>query len=167
MASPIHRYYIEQQLMKFSQQSEAYNFSLPDVNGNYISLKDLKGKAVLIDFWFTGCTACISFHKVLEKNIVPFYKDADVVFVTIGLDTEKEKWLKSVKTGFYTNDYSINLFTEGLGFAHPLATYYNIQGCPTLLLIDPKGNISSANPAWDPVKLCEEINALLKKSRPE
>jgi thiol-disulfide isomerase/thioredoxin len=167
MNSPVYKQYVENQLRKFSRGSLAYNFSLPDSDGRYVSLSDFKGKVVLMDFWFTGCSACISLSKDLVKKVIPDFKDSLVVFVSICLDKEKSKWIKSINSGLYTSGHSINLFTDGLGFAHPLIANYNIQGCPALLLIDGEGKVASARPQWDPEKLCAEIRFAIKNnSRP-
>lgn len=162
MQTPIYKQYLEERLRKLSKGSPAYNFSLSDMNGKMVSLSDFKGKAVLLDFWFTGCSACVELSKEMDKSVIPKFKDSSVVFVSICLDKEREKWIKSVGTGKYTNEESINLFTDGLAFDHPLVKYYNIQGCPTLLLIDKEGRISSSNPHRDPVQLIEDIKSAIK-----
>lgn len=168
MRSAVYKRYLEVQLERLSRQSIAYNFSLPDSNGRYVSLSDFKGKVVLIDFWFTGCSSCISLSKDLVKKVIPIFQDSSVVFVSICLDKEKSKWVKSISSGLYTSGHSINLFTGGVGFEHPLVDYYNITGCPVLLLIDAEGRIASASPSWDPEKLCSEITSAIKKdSRPD
>lgn len=164
MTNPLYKEFLMQQLKKNSVGSLAYNFYLPDSNGKYFSLGDFKGNVVLIDFWFTGCSACINLSKVLENEVIPIFKDAPVIFVSICLDREENTWIKSINTGLYTSEHSINLFTEGLGFSHPLVTNYGIQECPKLLLIDQKGRIASTSPSWNSGALCTEIKKVLKNS---
>ncbi|WP_159478078.1 peroxiredoxin [Dyadobacter sp. 3J3] len=122
-----------------------FAFSLPDASGNYIKLEDLKGKVVFVDFWFTGCGGCTDyFSKVLSKAEEHF-EGKDIVFVTISGDLGKPLWLRSVKSGTYVSDKSVNLFTEGKGFKHPAISHYNFESYPSLLLIDRNGKIQEFN----------------------
>lgn len=69
-------------------------FSLKDKEGKIISLSDLKGKYVLIDFWKTWSKSCIreiSFSKKLEEE----FRD-DVTFVYICISSDKKTWQKVI-----------------------------------------------------------------------
>lgn len=77
----------------------AYDFTLPDVNGKMVSMKEFAGKVVLIDVWATWCGPCKAQMPFL-KEVEEHYKGNDnVVFVGISLDAEKdrEKWLTMIK----------------------------------------------------------------------
>lgn len=119
----------------------AYDFSLPDTAGNMVGLNDFKGKMVLLDFWFTGCRACTHYAKTLGKAHEAFKGNSDMVFMTISIDKDWERWRKSVAGGVYTAPGSINLFTDGKGSSHPIIKHYDIYGYPHPLLIDKEGKI--------------------------
>ena len=119
---------------------DAYPFSLPDSAGRLYTLKDFEGKLVIMDFWFTGCMACENLAKVMIP-IAKELKDEKVVFVTVSIDTKKEIWLRSLKSGKFTNGHSVNLYTEGKGHFHELIKHYNINSYPQLILIDSKGKL--------------------------
>lgn len=40
-------------------EAEAPDFKLPDLQGRQRSLRELRGKVVLLNFWFTGCPPCV------------------------------------------------------------------------------------------------------------
>ncbi|AYL94214.1 TlpA family protein disulfide reductase [Mucilaginibacter celer] len=120
--------------------ARAYDFSLPDTAGKLVHSGDFKDKVVLMDFWFTGCGACLKIKPELEK-IEKLYQGKDVVFISVGLDKSKTQWLSSVRQNKYSTRQSKNLFTESQAFNHPIARHYNITGCPTLILVDRNGNI--------------------------
>ena len=54
----------------------APDFSATDIDGNPISLKDYRGKIVLLDFWSTTCGPCIGEIPNVKK-VYDAYKDMD------------------------------------------------------------------------------------------
>jgi len=124
---------------------KAYNFSLTDVNGKRVTLNQFKGKVVFIDFWFTGCEHCKIYFKNTLNSIEEKYEyNSNIVFITVSIDKSKEKWLNSIAKDSYTSAKAVNLYTDGLGDAHPLIQYYNISSFPRLMLIDRNGRIIKA-----------------------
>jgi len=131
--------------------AEAYNFMLPNEYGKMVQLTDFRGKVVFLDFWFTGCSACSLYYQhVLAEVEKHFKNNPDIVFISISVDRDREKWLKSIrgesKTGYqYTSDDAVNLFTDGKASKHPVIEKYKVLGYPRPLLIDRKGVIITAN----------------------
>ncbi len=162
MGDRMYKNYLIKQLHHQEKGSVAYNFSLPDSSGKDIQLSMYRGKIVLMDFWFSGCYSCGKFSETLEKEVINNFNDSSVVFVSICIDKEKDKWLKSLQSGHYSTPRSINVYTEGKGLDHPVVKYYNIQGCPYILLIDREGNIYSATPPREGKELCSLINEAMK-----
>ncbi|SDE94517.1 Peroxiredoxin [Mucilaginibacter pineti] len=124
---------------------DAFPFSLPDSTGKIIKLTDYRGKVVVVDFWFTGCGACLVLAKKMGP-IIESFKGRDVVFVTINVDKVKRYWVGSLKEGKYTHKGNVNLYTDGLGEQHPILSHYNVTAYPKLLIIDKSGRILSAEP---------------------
>jgi thiol-disulfide isomerase/thioredoxin len=120
--------------------AQAYNFTLPDVNGLKHSLSEYIGKVVFIDFWFTGCGNCLRVAPYLAK-IEKEFSNKPVVFLSINLDNQKSQWINSVRSTKYSSKYSINLFTEGKAFRHPVSEFYEVDGGPTLIMIDKSGRL--------------------------
>jgi cytochrome oxidase Cu insertion factor (SCO1/SenC/PrrC family) len=120
----------------------AANFGLPDSAGKTVHLSDFKGKVVLIDFWFTGCTACGKLYRNELAQVEAHFKEDDrVVFLTINIDTYRELWLKSIKSGNYTSLSATNLNTGGPGVQSEVLKEYKVTGFPRLFLVDKKGRI--------------------------
>ncbi|WP_295664708.1 TlpA disulfide reductase family protein [uncultured Mucilaginibacter sp.] len=125
--------------------ADAYNFSLVDENGRKIELNDFKGKVIVLDFWYTGCGNCARLAPDmirLEKE----FRGSPVVFIGIGIDKQKKLWLKSVKSGVYTNPGIKNLYTDGNGAKDPVLLHYNVTGYPTLILISKLGKVVNLKP---------------------
>jgi len=130
-------------------------FTLLDENNRAVSLKEFKGKLVVLDFWFTGCGACKVLAPrmhVLEKK----YAHYPVVFITVSIDKKREQWLATLKTNEYSSPLSINLYAGGKGYADVVVRDYDVQGCPTVILIDKDGKLGPK-----PVLEVDEISRLI------
>lgn len=148
--------------------SEAYDFSLTDAYGNKVRLADFSGKAVFIDFWYTGCGGCAEYYKNVLKPVKEYFMDNDeVVFMTISIDPDPVKWKNSIKMGYYTSEDAVNLYTEGLAGRHPVIKHYGVNAYPRPLLVDKKSRIFNADKKdlrmGGPEKLISVIKECLKQ----
>lgn len=60
-------------------------FSVTSLGGKKISLESLRGKVVVLNFWFAGCQPCVAEIPELNK-LVSEFKDRDVVFLALTWD---------------------------------------------------------------------------------
>ncbi|MBH2003263.1 MAG: TlpA family protein disulfide reductase [Sphingobacteriia bacterium] len=146
----------------------AYNFTLPDLSGNKVSMESLKGKVVVMDFWGTGCGPCIKLHPIFDKVVDYFSDNSNIIFLSVSLDEDSLKWRNSVMGGKYTctsKPNLLNIYTDGLGHNHPMIKYHNIRGIPAMVLVNSIGNIEE-NPTdpWseDGKGLIKKIELLIK-----
>ncbi|AFL85097.1 thiol-disulfide isomerase-like thioredoxin [Belliella baltica DSM 15883] len=139
------------------------NFEFENLNGEKVKLEDFEGKTVLLDFWFTGCKACINFYEAhLHKVEKHFEGSEDFVLISISMDSDYEKWKKSVEGGRYSSPTGINLYTNGEGFDHSFLKQYNIVGAPHQLLIDGEGRmVQSGGLQLMPEELVEILEEVL------
>lgn len=135
ISSPAYVTELAQLKRKFTGQ-KAYNFALPDSNGKIVRLTDFKGKVVFVDFWYTGCSNCVSYYEnELSKMEKRFEKDTNVVFVSICIDRNKRSWMNSIKSGRYTSPSAVNLYTGGHGTASEVIKFYGVYAYPQPLII--------------------------------
>lgn len=127
-----------------SRGMPAFNFSLQDTRGKTVRLTDFKGKTLLLDFWFTGCSACRALQPWLKALEDSFRSNKNFVMISISVDKSKERWLNSAKEQTYSTPGAINLYTGGQGADHPLITYYRFTAFPRLMIIDRNGNLFDA-----------------------
>lgn len=141
----------------------SYDFNLPDNNGKMVKLSHLRGKIVLLDFWYTGCPGCLQLSAYMEREVVPHVKqNKDFTYVTINIDKDKKKWIKSISEGRYTTSEYINLNTDGKGEEHLAIRTYKVTSYPTQVLIGRDGKIIHSN--MDRQKILENIiSALTRK----
>jgi len=112
----------------------AIDFSLNDLKGRSHSLKNLRGKTVLLDFWATWCGPCrITMPQVAKIHAE--YKDRGVEVMSINVGESAKK------AGDYIarNGYG---FTTLLDTDRQVSTRYQINGIPTLVVIDAAGQVS-------------------------
>ncbi len=111
---------------------QAYPFSVTDISGKHYSLENLKGKIIVINFWFVECKPCLM--EIPELNgLVEKYKGKEVVFLGFATN-EKSKIESFIKT----KKYDYNLVAD----SREIATLYNVNAYPTHLIIDSNSIIS-------------------------
>jgi thiol-disulfide isomerase/thioredoxin len=110
------------------------DFRYPDINGKEYALSDFHSKYVLIDLWTTWCGFClleIPDLAALEEKM----HGKNIVFVSISLDADKEKWEKYVKDQQLTG---LQLYAgNDRSFIDP----YEVKSIPRFILIDRQGNV--------------------------
>ncbi|MDG5492020.1 TlpA disulfide reductase family protein [Psychroserpens sp. SPM9] len=128
--------------------------------GGEVSLTDLKGKYVYVDVWATWCGPCIKEIPSLKEVEKKFHNE-NIEFVSASIDQAKDhdKWVAMVNDKdlgglqlMADNDWKSQFVQE-----------YAIQGIPRFILIDPDGNIVSADaPRPSNPKLIELLEEELK-----
>lgn len=118
----------------------APNWTLYDTEGKKVSLTELKGKVVLLDFFFIGCGPCMSSLKPLE-NLYNKYKRRGIVFASIS-HRDNAKQLKAFKKN-YNIKYPI------YGNAAQVAEDYHTSAFPTYYFINKKGEIANIVKGYD------------------
>jgi len=135
----------------------APNFTLKDAQGKDVSLRDFKGKVVVLDFWGTWCGPCQMAMPAIQK-VHEKYRDKGVVVIGIscrekaGADPAKMMRDKGCDYGLLLNGEKIT-------------SDWHVPGYPTLYVIDQQGRIAHAELGFDrdlEEKLGEQIESLLK-----
>lgn len=115
---------------------KAPNFKFQTVNGDDISLSNLKGQFVILEFWATWCGPCIPEIPHL-KYLYENYQNSGFTIVGISLDEDRETLMNFIE------DREIpwpQIYVED-GWEAELSRMYNVSGIPRMYLLDPDGNI--------------------------
>ena len=110
------------------------DFSYPNISSEMISLSSFRGSLVYIDVWATWCGFCIAempFKERLQKD----YKNKDIVFLSVSVDTEKEAWEKMLKEDQLGG---VQLWADGWS---QITKSYAIFGIPRFMLVDKSGEL--------------------------
>ena len=114
----------------------APDFSTTDIDGIPISLKDYRGKVVLLDFWTTTCGPCIGEMPNMKK-VYDAYKDVGFDVIGVNLDTNEADLHEFLKV--------CNLPWRQIfgGQDSPLKKLYRVRGVPSPWLMDKEGKVIS------------------------
>lgn len=123
--------------------------------GNRLALRDLRGDVVVLDFWASWCAPCRAQAPVIDK-VARAYEGKDVSVV--GVSTSNDDWGRAVR------------FAQSLDLQYPsvfdaegrVAAAYKVQALPTLVVIDPSGNVSAVRTRS--VRE-EELGSLIEEAR--
>jgi peroxiredoxin len=135
----------------------APDWTLYSIDGEETSLSKMKGKIVLIDFFFVGCVPCMYTLAPLDR-IYEKYKDKDVVILSISTRDNKE-----LVTAFQKVQLIKNQMFPGGG---DVANLYHVTSAPTVYLIDKEGKIASVITGYADdfeKKVTSVINSLFDK----
>jgi thiol-disulfide isomerase/thioredoxin len=129
-----------------SPGSIAANFSTTDINDNKLSLSDLRGKYVLLDFWASWCVPCRKGNPHL-KELYSQYKDRGFEIIGVSDDDSKpDAWHKAVeKDGLpwkhVLRGFDMQKLMKNEPNEKDISEKYGIHSLPTKILIDPNGVI--------------------------
>jgi peroxiredoxin len=111
---------------------DAKPFSLTDLKGATYTTEQLKGKIIVMNFWFIECKPCVMEMPELN-HLVEQYKDKNVVF--LGIATNNETRLKEFLT---KNEFKYNIVANGM----KTASDYGVKAYPTHIIIDQESKIA-------------------------
>jgi len=133
----------EFRLQKIPQEGmPAPAFSARTLDGKTISSSELRGKVVVLNFWFIGCPACLSMEPKLNAFKARF-TGTDVVFLAMTIDPKEalEKYLKKERFDYLQ-----------IADAKETMSQFSFRGFPKNIVIDKQGKIvywRSTVKAWD------------------
>jgi thiol-disulfide isomerase/thioredoxin len=108
-------------------------FSVTTMDGKQVSMDELQGKVVLLDFWATWCEPCREAMPHIRK-VAKKFEGQPLVILSVSLDNDEQKWKEYVGK----NEMTWLQYRDG-GFTGPIATMFGVKSIPHTYTIDADG----------------------------
>ncbi len=136
----------------------APDFSLVSLDGETVTLSELRGKTVIIDFWATWCPPCVFQVPELNKLFAAHRERGDVAVIGVSVDVDGAEvvrpWIQE-----HGVEYTIVIGTM------ELAESFGAIGFPTLVVVNPDGEVDSLHVGLIEYDELEEIVTATGTSR--
>jgi cytochrome c biogenesis protein CcmG, thiol:disulfide interchange protein DsbE len=136
-------------------------FTVRLMDGEELSLTDLRGKVVFLNFWASWCPPCRAEARMLEASWKAHREAGDVVFLGINMQDREEAARE------FLREFGIT-YPNGIDGGSRIAISYGVWGIPETFFLDPAGRITYKQVgALDPevihVKLDEARRGVLSR----
>ncbi|HKY45874.1 MAG TPA: redoxin domain-containing protein [Pyrinomonadaceae bacterium] len=127
-----------------ARENYAPDFSFTSSQGEYISLEDLRGKVVVLDFWGTWCPPCVDSVPSLRSMHKKYSKEPSFVLLGISSDREEDVWKE------FTEKNKM-VWPQFLDKDRRIHRAFGIRAFPTYIVIDHEGIVrfSSVGASWE------------------
>jgi thiol-disulfide isomerase/thioredoxin len=131
----------------------AAEFEANDLGGNSHTLKEYRGKVVILDFWYRGCGWCMRAMPQV-KQLSAEFRGAPVV--VIGMNTDRN----DADAKFVVEKMKLDYTT--LKIEHQLVEKYGVRGFPTMVIIDQQGKVHDLHVGYTPT-LQREVGEIVRQ----
>ncbi len=101
------------------QQNADYNLNLISFNNAELSLEELKGKVIFLNFWASWCPPCRAEMPTIQSLYNKMKNRDDIVFVMVSLDNDSSKAKAFIKSSnfdfpvYFLNGYLPKIYDSG------------------------------------------------------
>ncbi len=127
-----------------AREAYAPDFSITTADGEHLTLDDLRGKVVVLDFWGTWCPPCVESIPSLRSLHKKFSKEHSFMLIGVSSDAEEETWKaftakeKMIWPQYWDRDRRVQ-------------RAFNVRAFPTYIVIDHEGIIRfrTSGTSWE------------------
>jgi len=108
-------------------------FTVTTLDGKKLSMDDLQGKVVLLDFWATWCAPCREALPHIQQ-VAKKFKDEPLVILSVSLDSNEQAWKEFIEK----HEMTWLHYRDG-GFTGPISRMFAVNAIPHTFTIDTDG----------------------------
>lgn len=150
---------IKQDRMRRESVGKSFELTFSDaIFGKRISIRDLRGKIVVVNFWATWCNSCIA-HIDDMKLLYNQYHKKGVEFIGVSCELPEDGGLDRLKEFVVKNEIPWPQYYQGGMGEGTFADRWGVRAIPAIFVIDTDGNVASSQANG---KLDELIPKMLK-----
>ncbi len=112
--------------------------------GQTLSLADLKGKYVLLDFWASWCGPCRREFPHMREVLKASEGKDNFVILSYSIDSKESDWVNCIAQNDLKHPHWIHISTLK-GWSSEGVKLYGVEGVPHTVLINPEGRVVAFN----------------------
>lgn len=136
------------------------DFEVVTLAGNYLTAEELRGKVILMDFWFTSCLPC---QKALPGLRKISRKMADSPFVLLSVSTDQDQ--ATLREFIARNGME---WPQVWDKDHELVRQLGISSYPTYLVVSHEGEILYSTRGWSEridMEIAQKVAGAIKAAK--
>lgn len=146
-----------QKMARTSNGAVAPEFKGPENNGQWLTLSQLRGKVVYVNFWASWCSSCLrkmEFFNEFETELTA----NGVEIVNISVDEMADRWQSSLAQNAFKGHHLLASSAQGQN----IATAYNVEAVPQYFIISRKGVFMEKAASSQPNDIREQLLRLAR-----
>jgi len=127
---------------RYELGSVMHDFPFTDTQGNQGALAEIlkTKKAVLLNFWFIGCSYCVKEFPAMQRAYLPYEEDVEVLAITVQDNTADSEAFRANASGAYDwDELPFRFIANDNKCSADLFGSFGVTGCPTSVMIDREG----------------------------
>ncbi|QVL31025.1 TlpA family protein disulfide reductase [Telmatocola sphagniphila] len=147
-------YYVEEATTRAKIVGKpAHEFKADDLEAKAFELNKMRGKVVILDFWYRGCGWCVKAMPQMNQLTADF---ADKPVAILGMNTDSNK----EDAEFVVKEMALKYRT--LRVEHEMSKHFGVRGFPSLVIIDKKGIVRDIHVGYSKT-LREEVGKTIRE----